>query len=235
MHAKLIRSVLSSAHCTVVVLVINLTINQIIMHVFLLQARVQSVMPVLSLDRGLVMLQVSLRELDKLHLEACLSIPVWVCCSYKECQNLFSVPQWQIEFLSLGVVEWWETASDLQCLVHLCKVQLCGACSPLHSVPLVSIHWQFKGAGPETLHFGAKYHWLLVDVSPPHELLSFPKDQCMFQEMLLERDLIVPMTKWHHKDPLLDLLRRIVQSFSLESQSLSLETEAERDSKAVAL
>lgn len=56
MHAKLIRSVLSTVHCTVVILLINLTVNQIIMHVFLLQACVQSVMPVLSLDSGLVML-----------------------------------------------------------------------------------------------------------------------------------------------------------------------------------
>lgn len=95
MHAKLIRSVLSSMHCTVVVLVINLTENQIIMHVFLLQARVQSVMPVLSLDSGLVMLQVSLRELDKFFLEACLSIhctSVRVCWSYKGCQDLFTLP-----------------------------------------------------------------------------------------------------------------------------------------------
>lgn len=95
MHAKQIRSALSSMHCTVVVLVINLTVNQIVMPVFLLQACVKSVMPVWCLDSGLVMLQVSLSELDKLHLDACLSIKcssVWVCWSYKGYQNLFTLP-----------------------------------------------------------------------------------------------------------------------------------------------
>lgn len=95
MHAKQIRSVLSSMHCTLVVLVINLTVNQIVVPVFLLQACEQPVMPVWSLDSCLVMLQVSLHELDKLHLEACLSIKcssIWVCWSYKGCQDLFSLP-----------------------------------------------------------------------------------------------------------------------------------------------
>lgn len=144
-------------------------------------------MPVLSLNSGLVMLlRVSLRELGKLHLEACVSSQhssVCVCWSYKQCQNLFSLPHGHIEFLSIGVMEWSERASGLPlpCLPVQssapslrCMVTSAQPAPGQHPLAVQRVQDQ-----TETLHMEAENHRLLVDASPPQTVTLSKRPVCL--------------------------------------------------------
>lgn len=132
-------------------------------------------------------------------------------------------------------MEWSEKANDLPlpCLPvqssALSMTLTPAQCSSGQHPPAV----QRVQGQTDTLHMGAKNHWLLVDISPPHELYTLQKTS-VFQEILLERDLIVPMTTRCH-EPTARSVKKSSLILFFGKPSLSLETEAKGDSKGVIL